>query len=426
MSISSNFPEVRPSLTLDFQKSEVVDPRITFTRNSIATRFNSYGNLETVSANTPRINFDPSTLLCEGFLSEVQRTNSIRNNTMVGAVAGTPGTAPTRWGISTTNAELGFNVAAVGVESGISYIDVRISGNVTSSRDMDINFEQINIIAAADNQTWAQSVFLREVGGTQGNISAIYVQSNVYTSGLIYISTPWFAAKTVTTAALATQRFSASATLSGATIAFIAPFLKVRTAASGAVDFTLRIGMPQLELGSHVSSVIPTSTIAITREKDEAVMTGTNFSSWFNSSEFTIVVTAKRGYSGNFLSYPNLLRINDGTSSNNIGFYGALSSTQFTNYAVKSSDVDQTDYVFRNISDTSTFKMVQSLKANNSTFGVNGTLTTTDTTVTMPIGMNRMVIGYDGSNEQWNGTIQRIDFYPQQLTSQQLQNLSRV
>ena len=39
MSITTNFPEIRPTLNLDFVNSRTVDPRITFTRASTATYY---------------------------------------------------------------------------------------------------------------------------------------------------------------------------------------------------------------------------------------------------------------------------------------------------------------------------------------------------------------------------------------------------
>jgi hypothetical protein len=151
-------------------------------------------------------------------------------------------------------------------------------------------------------------------------------------------------------------------------------------------------------------------------------MTGTNFSSWYNPTEWTLMIAARRNYSGNFIGFPNLARINDGTSNNNVGFYGADASAQFTNFGVNSGGVNQTTYVAINVPTTSQFKMIQALKENDSTFGGNGTLTTTDTSVLMPVGVNQLLIGGDG---KWGGTIQQLIYYPVRLPNQILQNLTK-
>ena len=75
LGISEHLPISKPSLNLDFANSEQVDPRITFVRDTTATRFNELGLLELVEANEPRIDYDPVTGECLGLLVEEQRTN---------------------------------------------------------------------------------------------------------------------------------------------------------------------------------------------------------------------------------------------------------------------------------------------------------------------------------------------------------------
>ena len=74
-SVALGLPDIRPSLLLDFANSQTVDPRITFTRDSTATRTNARQLIEIVSANTPRIDYDPVTGQCKGLLIEESRTN---------------------------------------------------------------------------------------------------------------------------------------------------------------------------------------------------------------------------------------------------------------------------------------------------------------------------------------------------------------
>jgi hypothetical protein len=72
---TSSYPTIRPSLNLDFANSMSVDPRITFTRASTATRVRQDGLVEVVASGSPRIDFDPATAVCKGLLIEEQRTN---------------------------------------------------------------------------------------------------------------------------------------------------------------------------------------------------------------------------------------------------------------------------------------------------------------------------------------------------------------
>jgi hypothetical protein len=67
-------------LLLPFAQSGVVDPRITFTRASSATYFNSQGVLTTATNNVPRIDYDPATGRCLGLLIERGSTNIVLNS----------------------------------------------------------------------------------------------------------------------------------------------------------------------------------------------------------------------------------------------------------------------------------------------------------------------------------------------------------
>ncbi len=66
--------------------------------------------------------------------------------------------------------------------------------------------------------------------------------------------------------------------------------------------------------------------------------------------------------------------------------------------------------------------MIQALKKDSSTFGVDGVMTTTDTSVEMPVAPNQLIIGGDG---KWGGTIQQLLYYPTALPSNQLVTLTK-
>ena len=66
-----------PGKTLDltFMQPGTLDPRITFTRASTATYFNSAGVMQTAAANAPRWDYNPTTHVLNGLLIEEERTN---------------------------------------------------------------------------------------------------------------------------------------------------------------------------------------------------------------------------------------------------------------------------------------------------------------------------------------------------------------
>ena len=64
----------------------------------------------------------------------------------------------------------------------------------------------------------------------------------------------------------------------------------------------------------------------------------------------------------------------------------------------------------------------------NDVIGVyEGTLTTNDTTVVLPVGIDRMGIGFRDDNDSGfiNGTIKKLIYYPKRLTNAQLQTLTQ-
>ena len=68
-------PSSIPVFRNDILNSGVLDPRVTFSRNSTATYFDKFGVMRTASTGVPRIDYDPITGECRGLLVEEQRTN---------------------------------------------------------------------------------------------------------------------------------------------------------------------------------------------------------------------------------------------------------------------------------------------------------------------------------------------------------------
>ena len=77
MTIKALYPTVRPTLNLDFAKTKVLDPRITYTRASTATFVGSNGLIQTAASGAARFDHNPTTGESLGLLVEEARTNRV-------------------------------------------------------------------------------------------------------------------------------------------------------------------------------------------------------------------------------------------------------------------------------------------------------------------------------------------------------------
>ena len=245
----------------------------TYSRASNATYFNSSGVLTVASADVARVDYDPSGLAVRGLLCEPSRVNSIRNNTMVGAVAGTPGTDPST-GWSTTG--VGGNVTlktivSIGTEDGIEFIDYRFT--TSGAAIIDISMMGGYTTTASTGESWTTASYFKLAGGSLTNVSEMRI-SVTDSSGSS------FTAFTPTNAALRTQRVTHARVLG--TTTSVGNLTRITT--SGVADFTLRFGLPQLELGSFATSPIRTSGATVTRAADRLTYDLATNAPWFQSS----------------------------------------------------------------------------------------------------------------------------------------------
>ncbi len=408
-----------PTLDLNFALTKTLDPRITFTRASSGTFFDSNGAIQTAPVNTPRFDHDPLTGESLGLLIEEQRTNSIRNNTMVGAVAGTPGTLPTNWFTFTSLTGLTQQIVGTGIENGITYIDYKLSGTTSGAGSYNLFLEALGQIVATSSQVWTSSGYFKLVTGSLTNISSIACgsQSRTAAGGFIaQYSTSFTADSTL-------KRSSNTTPALPATTERVVPVIIINVSAAAAIDITLRIGLPQLERGAFATSVIPTTTAALTRAADIAAMTGTNFSSWYNASEGTVSVAFDVYAPSVPDGYGRVYQIDDGTLNNNIallknngfgsvyfGYVGVAGVVQVTLY---------TPAILANIP----VKVATAYKLNDFALTTNGGSVTTDTSGTIPT-VTQMRIGSSAGVASMNGHIRRITYFNRRLANSELQLLS--
>jgi hypothetical protein len=333
---------------------------------------------------------------------------------MVGAAAGTPGTAPTNWAPSTGGATV-MTLVGTGTESGIDYIDYRFQGSGAADV-FNILYEGTTQIVAADAQTWTSSSFVKLVGGSLTNLAL--VDRIVFRTAAGAFVTSQDAAFTATSAALGTQRKTNTFTAAGGTIARITNAINAGVP-TGAYDITLRIGWPQLELGAFVTSPIRTTTTAATRAADDIK---TASFAWFNqpagtiASEFSKPTTTVQSFGIASIEQ-------DATNYMSMWRFGG--SPTVVNGSVQVAGVNQANLNQGTFTDgAGPYKTALAYTLNDFAFSYNGQAPGTDVAGTLAPTPTLMRLGGGPGMFPLNGYLRRVVYWPTRLTNAQLQSVT--
>jgi len=361
----------------------------------------------------PRFDHNPTTGESLGLLVEEARTNSIRNNTGVGAVAGTPGTLPTNWSTFTSLTGLTRQIVGTGTENGISYLDVKLSGTPSAAGSYFLQFETSTGVAASNGQTWTSSGYFKLAGGSLTGITTRNIATSLRDSGggeLGRVVTAF----TPTSSDIITQQVQATVTNNNASTAAQLNYIEL-VLSGAAIDITLRIGLPQLEQGAFATSVIPTTTATATRAADVASITGTAFSPWYNQTEGTAYWEGSRATT---TSFPDRFRFSDGTNANRwFSYWDAVSNS--STFEVITSSVSQVQIYGGAPTLNVPIKVAFGVAANNTSAVYEATIQGTDTSVTVPT-ISQVTIGTG-----LTGTIKRFTYWPVRLANPTLQAITQ-
>jgi hypothetical protein len=379
---------------------------LTFTRASSGSYYAANGALTIAPPNTPRYDYDPVTLAMRGILIEEARSNLLLySNYFDNTVS---------WTKTTSTIASNAAISPDGTMSA-SFMTATVSGG------------RVTQIAAATATSLTFSIYVK-----QGNAltQQLIIRNTTTATNLMGVALTWAtkttnnpAAASVTSVGNGWYRFSATVT-TGVTIGDSMTFYCYAGGSNNAVGDTVYMYGAQVEAGTFATSYIPTSASAVARSAD--YMTINTMSSWLNSSEGTMFIEAAAGNNTTFAE-SSYMAISDGTASNYIGFNrdNALSRVQPYIYA---STVSQLSGVYEPTSTTpiSVFrKIALAYNTNDVALATSGILRATDTSVTLPTGLNLAVIGASYSTNRYlNGWIKSVKYYPKRLTNAELQALT--
>jgi hypothetical protein len=369
---SSTPPGPTPALTLDFLTG-TLDPRITFTRTTTGTYIGSDGLVKTAAIDEPRFEYDPTTLQPRGLLIEPSRTNLLLHSSDLTQAAWVP---------------VGATIA------------------MTATGPDGAANSATTVTATAGNATVLQAV----IAVSAEYISSVYIKRRTGT-GTIEITQNGGITWTAITVTAGWTRVATPAAI------LLNPTVGLRIVSSGdAVD----VAFFQCETsGTTVvfTSVIPTGASQGTRTGDIALVTGTNFSSWYNATEGSMLAVFSRS---TIFGVPFIYTVSNGTITQrwSAGF-SASSISHRLDATTSQANINIAGYVANTIS-----KSAFGVKLNSVQAAVNGVLGTEDTLANMPT-VDRLNIGSSGTSAaQLTGHIRSLTYYPTRLTNAELQALT--
>lgn len=391
---STLYKAVSSSLQLDFVSSQVLDPRITFTRASNATRVNSSGLIETVASNAPRFDYDPVTLAPKGLLIEEQRTNFCLRSSDIDSNA-----YPTLWKFSVAASiwtPVGTATAPDGSNSGKTYVVTPGSNAHTGYQDF--------VVTPNTTYTWTLLVKLGTLPlgdykiAFRDDTAGVFIAADVIPT-LLPAAGGW--SKVVYTLT----------TPAGCTNLRCYPIRTPAPVTGGTISFW----GAQLEAGSFPTSYIPTTTAAATRAADGAVMTGANFSSWYRQDEGTLFADATSPLATGYIW--TLMRAG-------VGYGPRIQNTLNGVNVSYGAVVDNAGAVIVSFT-RSGLKSAFALKTDDYALSANGGSVITDNSGAIPTEIAQLKLGIDSvGGTALNGHIRRIAYFPRRLSNAELQGIT--
>lgn len=390
-----------PAMSLDFSTG-VLDSRVTFTRASGGTRVNSSGAIELMTTNTPRFDYDPVTLAAKGLLIEEQRTNLLTyseqfDNAVWVKTAATVTANAVASPDGATTADKLVESATTGVHSADQSSTCPV-GTYTFTVFLKAAERSFAFVGMSDNVSALTGAYVNLTNG-QVTTAPAGTWTNLSASS-VNMSNGWWRCSVTATRVDGTNITNRCLVSTGVGT----------TSYAGNGTSGLYIWGAQLEAGSFATSYIPTTTAQATRAADVAVMTGTNFSTWYSQSQGTVYAQFDNYTTSTF----KVIQFDDGTNFNALTGSTSLSQVNSPSMTVTGLATYVPNVVY---------KSSHSYKLNDFSHVVNGGTVATNTSGT-PVTPTTARIGSGVSGQYLNGHIKVINFFNTALSSVQQQAIT--
>lgn len=388
---------------------------VTFTRATTGTYFDSKGVLKTAAINVPRIDHDPFTGECLGFLSEPDRTNIVTNSENFGdaswaklrsTITNNAVVAPD----GTTTADKLVCDSTANISHYFNSPYYTYTGQVVCS---------VHVKPAEFNHVVIQIIKNGGAGYASPSDLVVNLIDGTYTGGVggdptvDRLKDGWVRISIKSNDDTATSVAMRALLYNGTSIIF-----------NGDGTSGIYVWGAQIEVGDYLSSYIPTTTAAVLRSKDQMSMS--SIGTFFNSFDFSAILEYDTNYT-NSPSVPRIWQVDDGTVTNRLTLY-QHSTGRSTLYNSTSPAGSAGGSTFTATKRKVTRLTTISVNPDMMMLCDNGTeVMTRSPNALNPTGYSTMRIGCWNHTEPstLGGHVKKLIIYPRSLTSAQLQELSK-
>lgn len=403
-------PLSRPQALFDFAGSGIIDPRLTFTRASTATRTNKLGYIETVPSGIPRIDYNPITGAIRGVLIEQQSTNLFLNSStfsswiLLGASIGDSSEKSPRDIIAKKITESLVNethqvYSAVSVVSG-SYYSVSIY-----AKSAERNHIRISLQSSAFGDNYA--VF---------NVSTGIVESSYGISAKITQAKNGFFRCSLSAMCISTRSANCS-------------FVLLQSA-GGPVVYTgngvsgLLISDAQWEESYSPTSYIPTTTAQVTRAADSLSLQSLAFTRAINATECAIYIDYEINAAAWPASSPVIACLSNNSGTGEASGIILSASQAGLSLDATVSSASQAALSIAAGSQSGAHRVAFSYKTDGFALSADNTAPTTDSSGSIP-SLTRLDIGSAIGARHFNGHIKRVAVFPRYADSTIIQSITQ-
>lgn len=235
-------------------------PGSTFTRASNAWNFASNGVTLVPVAGSDILRRD-----LRSALIEAGATAHACNSNLSGFVAGSPGTLPTNWNIR-SGLGLTRTISTTTID-GVSYLDITFSGVTVGTNGLQIQYggtENTTGFAVVQNDP-INTAISAQVLVDHAAVTTLTFASWCF-AGATYVGADSGGGTSFYATRSTLGRYNHQRTVTNATVTNAITVLLTNTIAAGtSINFTIRLGLPQMTKTTAVTSPIITGTSAVTR-----------------------------------------------------------------------------------------------------------------------------------------------------------------